>query len=55
LPALGAGALGLAGRPGGAFGLPALAPSRFTLRRCGRDRGSEDSTSLPSEPFDMNA
>jgi hypothetical protein len=25
------------------------------LRRSGRDRGSEDSTSLPSDPFDMRA
>ena len=27
----------------------------LALRRCGRDRGSEDSTSLPSDPFDMHA
>jgi hypothetical protein len=33
----------------------ALAPSRFALRRSGRERGSEDSTSLPSDPFDMRA
>jgi hypothetical protein len=33
----------------------ALAPSRFALRRSGRERGSDDSTSLPSDPFDMRA
>jgi hypothetical protein len=39
----------------GAVGLLAPPLSRLALRRCGRDRGSEDSTSLPSDPFDMRA
>jgi len=52
---LAAAGLGVGFVAGFAFGLLARAPSRFVLRRSGRDRGSEDSTSLPSDPFDMRA